>query len=125
MCRNLEQLLTSSDILSGEEADKLRQYCYVDECLDPKKNLGDTYGTLLKDGNLPALQDGFDSRVEYFNGRQYEAAQELFKTRWGLLGSPVYVVLLALTISNPDLRYTYIKIAQWLASTAKVPVDGT
>lgn len=123
MCRPLGQLFASSDILSGEEAIRMRNYCST-AYMDPDRDLKDSYGILFEDGSLTAFQEHFQSRVEHFEGRQYEAAQELFKVKWGPTRIPVYVVLLAFTSINPGLRYKYIAIAEWLVDTAKVPVDG-
>lgn len=120
----LGQLFASSDILSGEEAIRMRNYCST-AYMDPDRDLKDSYGILFEDGSLTAFQEHFQSRVEHFEGRQYEAAQELFKVKWGPTRIPVYVVLLAFTSINPGLRYKYIAIAEWLVDTAKVPVDGT
>ena len=102
---------------------KLRNYCNS-TYLDPHKHLKDPYGVLFKDLNITALRDHFLGRVQHFEGKRHEAAQELFKLRWGPTRSPVYVVLLALTIINPGLRIKCILMAKWLVDTANVPVDG-
>ncbi|CAF9914668.1 MAG: hypothetical protein ALECFALPRED_009666 [Alectoria fallacina] len=124
MSRPLGQLFASSDILSGEEGVKLRVYCST-ACMNPDRDLKDPYGVLFKDGSLTAFQEHFQGRVEHFDGKRHEAAQELFKIKWGPTRISVYVVLLAFTRVNPELRYKYISIAEWLVDTAKVPVDGT
>ena len=123
MGRPLGQLFASSDILSGEEGVKLRVYCST-ACMNPDRDLKDPYGVLFKDGSLTAFQEHFQGRVEHFDGKRHEAAQELFKIKWGPTRISVYVVLLAFTRVNPELRYKYISIAEWLVDTAKVPVDG-
>lgn len=92
--------------------------------MDFRKHLKDPYGRLIEDGSLTALQEHFQGRVQHFEGRQHEAAQELFKLKWGPTRLPVYVLLLAFTDIKPDERYNYIAIAEWLVDTAKVPVDG-
>ena len=100
----------------------MRDYCataYLD-----RKDLKDPYGVLLVDGNLTAFREHFEGRVQHFEGRQHEAAQELFKLRWGPTRVPVYVVLLAMTLMYPDRRNKYISMALWLVQTAKVPVDS-
>ena len=102
---------------------KMRNYCST-AYLDPDRDLKDPYGLLFEDGSLTAFQEHFEGRVQYFEGRRHEAAQELFRLRWGPTRAPVYVVLLAFTTINPELRYKYISIAEWLVDTAKVPVDG-
>lgn len=121
--RSLGQLFASSDTLSGEEGERLREYCST-AYMDPDKHLKDPYGLLFEDGSLTAFQQHFQGRVQHFEGRRHEAAQELFKLKWGPTRIPVYVVLLAFTTLNPGLRYSYIAIAEWLVDTAKVPVDG-
>lgn len=123
MSRPLGQLFASSDILSGVEAVRLRNFCST-ACFDPDRDLKDPYGVLFEDGSLTAFQEHFQSRVQHFEGKRHEAAQELFKLKWGPTRMPVYVVLLAFTTINPGLRYNYISIAEWLVDTAKVPVDG-
>ena len=102
---------------------KLRNYC-SNVYLDPDRDLKDPYGVLFEDGGLTAFQEHFQGRVQHFGGKRHEAAQELFKLKWGPTRSPVYVVLLTLTIINPGLRYKYTAVAEWLVDTAKVPVDG-
>lgn len=121
--RPLGQLFTSKDILTGEEAEKLRKYCN-DVYLNPDKDLKDPYGLLFEGGSLTALQEHFQSRVQHFEGRRHEAAQELFRLRWGPARDPVYVVLLLWITINPGLRDKYFAIAKWLVDSAKVPVDG-
>ena len=110
-------------MLSGEEAIKLRNYCST-AYMDPDRDLKDPYGILFEDGDLTAFEEHFQGRVQHFEGRRHEAAQELFKLKWGPTRIPVYVVLLAFTLINPGLRHKYIAIAAWLVDTAKVPVDG-
>ena len=123
--RSLGQLFASSDRLSGEEAQTLREYCNTVE-IEPEKSLKDPYGILLKEANLTAFQEHFESRVQHFEGRRHEAAQELFKLRWGATRIPIYLVLLAFTNQPGDaLRHKYFTLAKWLVETAKVPVDGT
>lgn len=121
--RPLGQLFASSGTLYGEEADRLRNYCST-VYLDPDKDLKDPYGVLFEAGSLTAFQEHFQSRVKHFDGKRHEAAQELFKLKWGPNRTPVYLVLLDFTFIDPGLRYNYIKIAEWLVDTAKVPVDG-
>lgn len=121
--RSLGQLFASTDILSGEEGETLRKY-YNSVYKDFRKHLKDPYGRLIEDGSLTAFQEHFQGRVQHFEGRQHEAAQELFKLKWGPTRLPVYVLLLAFTVIKPDERYNYIAIAEWLVDTAKVPVDG-
>ena len=121
--RSLGQLFASTDILSGEEGETLRKY-YNSVYKDYRKHLKDPYGRLIEDGSLTAFQEHFQGRVQHFEGRQHEAAQELFKLKWGPTRLPVYVLLLAFTVTKPDERYNYITIAEWLVDTAKVPVDG-
>lgn len=121
MRRPLGQLFASSDILSGEEGEKLRKYCST-AFVNPVRDFKDPYAVLF--GDVAAFQKHFQSRVQHFEGRRHEAAQELFKLKWGPTRVPIYVVLLALTL-NSDTRLGYIAFAEWLAGTAKVPVDGT
>ena len=121
--RSLGQLFASSDILSGEEAERMRQY-YGTAYMDPDKHLKDPYGVLIKDGDLTPIQEHFQSRIQHFEGRRHEAAQELFRIRWGPTHIPVYTALLIFTLNNPGSRYKYINVAEWLVDTAKVPVDG-
>ena len=121
--RSLGQLFASSDILSGEEGETLRHYC-CSAHMDFRNHIKDPYGRLIEDGSLTAFQEHFQSRIQHFEGRQHEAAQEMFKLRWGPTRIPVYVVLLGFTSIIPDLRYKYLAIAEWLVDTAKVPVDG-
>ena len=123
MCRPLGQLFFSSDILSGEEAAKLRSYC-SEAVINFDKDFQDPCGILFEDADLTAFQDYFRGRVQHFEGRQHEAAQETYKLRWGPTRIPIYVALLAFTAINPPRRYKYINIAEWLVDTAKVPVDG-
>ena len=92
--------------------------------MDPLKHLKDPYGVLFEDGNLSAFEKHFQGRVQHFEGRQYEAAQELFRLKWGPTRIPVYAVLLAFTILDNQYRQRYIAITKWLVDTAKVPVDG-
>ena len=92
--------------------------------IDTQKDLKDPYGLLFEDGNLPAFEEHFQGRVQHFEGRQYEAAQELFRLKWGPTRIPVYALLLAFTIINSEIRQRYIAITKWLIETAKVPVDG-
>lgn len=124
MCRPLGQIFASKDILSGEEAEKLRQYCNT-AYLDLGRDLKDPYDILFQDGDLTAFQEHFQSRIQQFEGRRHEAAQELFRIRWGPTRVPVYTVLLEFATILPLKRYKYIAIAEWLVDTAKVPVDGT
>ena len=121
--RPLGQLFASSDILTGEEAAKLRSYI-SSACMDPPKDLKDPYGVLFEDGNLSAFEEYFRGRVQHFEGRKYEAAQEIFRLKWGPTRIPIYTVLLAFTVLKNDFRQRYIAIATWLVDTAKVPVDG-
>ena len=121
--RPLGQLFFSSDILSGEEAAKLRSYC-SEAWINFDKDFKDPCGILIEDADLPAFQDYFQGRVQHFGGRQHEAAQETYKLRWGPTRIPIYVALLAFTTLNPPRRYKYFAIAEWLVDTAKVPVDG-
>ena len=123
MGRPLGQLFASSDILSGEEGARLRVYCST-ACMNPDRDLKDPYGVLFRDGSLTAFQEHFQGRVECLDGKRHEAAQELFKIKWGPTRIPVYIALLAFTRVNPELRYNYISIAEWLVDTAKIPVDG-
>lgn len=123
MSRPLEELLTSSGILTGQEAHRLREYCNS-AYLDFDADLTDSYGVLFEDGDLNAFHEHFEGRVKHFEGKRYEAAQELFKLRWGAMRTPVYVVLLTLRDLHPPVRQKYIAIAEWLVNTAKVPVDG-
>ena len=123
MCRPLGQLFFSSDILSGEEAAKLRSYC-TEAWINFDKDFKDPCGILIEDADLTAFQDYFQGRVQHFDGRQHEAAQETYKLRWGPTRIPIYVALLAFTTLNPPRRYKYFAIAEWLVDTAKVPVDG-
>ena len=123
MCRPLGQLFFSADILSGEEAAKLRSYC-TEAVIDFDKDFKDPCGTLFEDADLTAFQEYFQGRIHHFEGRQPEAAQETYKLRWGPTRIPIYVALLAFTTLNPPRRYKYINIAEWLVDTAKVPVDG-
>ena len=120
--RPLGKLFASSDILSGEEAKTLREYCAT-AYMESEKDLKDPYGISIETGNFAGFRERFRSRIQHFEGRQYEAAQELFRLRWGPTRSPVYVVLLAFSIDRPRLRYEYITLALWLIQTAKVPVD--
>ena len=92
--------------------------------MDPDRDLKDPYGVLFEDGDLTAFQEHFEGRVKHFEGRRHEAAQELFKLKWGPMRTPVYVVLLAFRDIYPGVRHKYIAIAKWLVNTAKVPVDG-
>lgn len=123
MCRPLGQLFFSSDILSGEEAAKLRSYCN-EAFVNFDKDFKDPCGILFEDADLTAFQDYFQGRIQHFEGRQHEAAQETYKLRWGPTRIPIYVALLAFTAINPTRRYKYLNIAEWLVDTAKVPVDG-
>lgn len=123
MRRSLGQLFASTDILSGEEGETLRQYCNSVQ-KEFRNYLKDPYGRLIEDGSLTAFQEHFQGRVQHFEGRQHEAAQELFKLKWGPTRLPVYVLLLAFADIKSDERYNYIAIAEWLVDTAKVPVDG-
>ena len=119
------EILASSDRLSGEEAQRFRAY-HNEVTFEPDRDLKDSYGKLLNDGSLTALQQHFEGRVLHFQGRRHEAAQELFKLKWGPTRIPVYVVLVVFTkMKGPTLRYNQITIAEWLVDTAKVPVDGT
>lgn len=122
--RSLGQLLASKDMLTGEEADRLRDY--VNKAyLDLGRDLKEPYKALFEDGDLTAFQEHFEGRVRHFGGRRHEAAQELFKLRWGPTRVPVYTVLLEFATILPESRYKYIAIIEWLVDTAKVPVDGT
>ena len=103
---------------------RLRKYCST-VYFDPERDLKDPYRVLFEDGSLSNFQEHFQGRVQHFEGKWYEAAQELFKLKWGPTRVPIYTVLLAFTFFVPDLRYKYINIAEWLVDTAKVPVDGT
>ena len=123
ICRPLGQLFFSSDILSGEEAAKLRSYCN-EAVINFDKDFKDPCGILFEDADLTAFQEYFQGRVQHFEGRRHEAAQETYKLRWGPTRIPIYVALLAFTTLNPPRRYKYITIAEWLVDTAKVPVDG-
>lgn len=102
----------------------MRDYCNS-AYMDPDRDLKDPYGVLFEDGDLTAFQEHFEGRVKHFEGRRHEAAQELFKLKWGPMRTPVYVVLLAFRDIYPRVRHKYIAIAKWLVNTAKVPVDGT
>ena len=124
MYRPLGKLLASSDILSGEEAETMRDYCAFATANIDNNDLTGPYGVLFIDGNLAAFREHFEGRVQHFEDRQHEAAQELFKLRWGPTRIPVYVVLLFLTRVQPDRRYKYISIALWLIQTAKIPGDS-
>ena len=121
--RPLGQLFASKDILSGVEGERLRDYCST-AYMDPDRDCKDPYGVLFENGSLTAFQEHFQGRVEHFEGRRYEAAQELFKLKWGPTRIPVYVMLLAFTLISSGIRDNYITIAKWLIDTAKVPVDG-
>ena len=121
--RPLGQLFFSSDILSGEEAAKLRSYC-SEAVINFDKDFKDPCGILFEDADLTAFQEYFQGRIRHFEGRQHEAAQETYKLRWGPTRIPIYVALLAFTSLNPPRRYKYITIAEWLVDTAKIPVDG-
>lgn len=88
------------------------------------RDLKGPYDVLFNTGSLNAFQEHFQGRVQHFEGKRHEAAQELFNLRWGPTRTPVYIVLLAFTSISPDFRYNYINIAEWLIDTAKVPVDG-
>ena len=92
--------------------------------MDPDRDFKDPYGVLIEDGDLTPIQEHFQSRIQHFEGRRHEAAQELFRLRWGPTRVPVYTALLAFTRINPGSRYKYINVAEWLVDTAKVPVDG-
>ena len=92
--------------------------------MDPQKDLKDAYGVLFEDGNLSAFEEHFQGRVQHFEGKQYEAAQELFRLKWGPTRIPIYGVLLAFTVLKNEFRQRYIAITKWLIDTAKVPVDG-
>lgn len=123
ICRSLGQIFASQDILSGEEGEKLRNYCNT-AYLDIRRDFKDPYDNLFQDGDLAAFQEHFQSRVLHFEGRRHEAAQELFKLRWGPTRTPVYTVLLEFATIELLRRYKYIAIVEWLVDTAKVPVDG-
>ena len=92
--------------------------------MDPQKDLKDAYGVLFEDGNLSAFEEHFQGRVQHFEGKQYEAAQELFRLKWGPTRIPIYGVLLAFTVLKNEFRQRYIAVTKWLIDTAKVPVDG-
>ena len=111
-------------MLVGEEADKLRDYCGA-AYLDLGRDLKAPYNVLFEDGDLTAFQEHFEGRVQHFGGRRHEAAQELFKLKWGPTRVPIYTVLLEFVTILPLSRYKYIAIIEWLVGTAKVPVDGT
>ena len=92
--------------------------------MDPQKDLKDPYGVLFEGGSLSAFEEHFQSRVQHFEGKQYEAAQELFRLKWGPTRIPIYTLLLAFTVLKDEIRQRYIDIAKWLIDTANVPVDG-
>ena len=101
----------------------MRSYC-AEAWINFDKDFKDTCGILFEDADLTAFQDYFRGRVQHFEGKQHEAAQETYKLRWGPSRIPIYVALLAFATLNPPRRYKYINIAEWLVDTAKVPVDG-
>ena len=122
--RSLEELQSSSDILSGAESQMLRTFC-TSEYMSPPRDLNDRYGRLLANGDLNQFQAYFNSRVQSLSVNQNAAAQELYQRNWGPTKIPIYNVLLSLIYMQPPMRSKYLALADWLAKTAKVPVDGT
>ena len=55
MHRFLDQLFCFSNVLSGEEAERLRPYRY-NVYIDPDNNLKDSHGLLLKTGTSPLFR---------------------------------------------------------------------
>lgn len=97
----------------------------------PKEHLLDTYGRLLRAGNVYDLRQHFDSRIALFTSpgktkaeARALATNELYDLRYGPTKITVYNVLLAYTVMRPTIRREYLDCAKWLIETAKVPVDG-
>ena len=99
----------------------------------PKKHLIDSYGRLLRAGNVYSLRRYFENRVSSFSllgtlkaqaQARSSAADELYRLRYGPTRITIFNVLLVYTVIRPRFRKKYLECARWLVGVAKVPVDG-
>ena len=128
--RSLEQLKESTGTLKGAELTRLQRFCVYNH-MCPKEHLIDSYGRLLRAGNVYSLRRYFENRVSSFSlpGRlktqaRSSAADELYRLRYGPTRITIFNVLLAYTVIRPRFRKRYLQCAAWLVEVAKVPVDG-
>lgn len=119
--------MKTRDMLKGMESQRLRTYC-TSTCLEPQRDL-DIYGRLLFEGDVSLVRADFEFRVaKYRDAAQPDptacARRELAGLRWGPLSTPIYNVILLLTLMAPSRRPLLLEVARYLAHEARVPVDG-
>ncbi|KAF8527973.1 hypothetical protein BU17DRAFT_81206 [Hysterangium stoloniferum] len=122
--RPLEELIQSSDALSGVESQRLRTY-FSTNCMTPSKDL-DQYGRTLFHGDLDGVKSDFEGRLKNIStsGNVYAVAiNQLFSLRWGPTQVPIYNCLLLATVLQPQTRQKVLDVVRWLIDVG-VPVDG-
>ncbi|KAJ9601941.1 hypothetical protein H2200_013500 [Cladophialophora chaetospira] len=121
--RSIDDLKSSSDILSGADSQALRTFCTAEYC-DFQTDLNDPYGSALRQASLDALKRRVQERSDNLGGIDL-AAKELTDQRWGSTNIPIYNVLLSATVMFPHMRPQLLAIAKYLIADLKIPVDGT
>ncbi|KAG6835670.1 hypothetical protein H0H93_015908 [Arthromyces matolae] len=136
--RPIEELIKTTEMLSGEESQRLRTYCST-ECVQIHRDL-DEYGRLLLYGSIKDVEMDFMRRfdkncrkVEQEPGKiedklpeiHKQTSQKLYDLRWGPTKVPIYNLLGLFFRVIPPNRANYLSIAQYLIDIAQVPVDGT
>ncbi|KAG7444635.1 uncharacterized protein BT62DRAFT_981465 [Guyanagaster necrorhizus] len=120
--RSIEELTKTQEMLKGQESERLRTFCTT-QSMVPGRDL-DAYGMLLATADLIKIREDFDMRTPGEAARA-AAADELYQMRWGPTRVPIYNLLGLCTLLYPPERTSYLSIAKYLISTARVPVDGT
>ncbi|KIY69817.1 hypothetical protein CYLTODRAFT_372073 [Cylindrobasidium torrendii FP15055 ss-10] len=131
--RSLEELKRSTDVLKGQESLRLRQFC-ANECMEPGRDL-DEFGRLLLSGSLQDVKNDYAKRIsKYSNSTGASSSSELtaeervrddyYSMRWGPTKVTLYNLLNLFTIIVPQNYKSYMDMARFFITEAKVPVDG-
>lgn len=130
-CRPIEELLKTSEILKGVEAQRLRLHC-TSISLIPSEHFDDLAFD-ISTGNLEKVQEDFESRVKRLSENEGQvdeatarssAAKEISELTWGPTGVRVYNLIGLGLLMFDGMREKQLSVARWLSTEAKIPVDG-
>ncbi|KAJ7452891.1 hypothetical protein FB451DRAFT_1342615 [Mycena latifolia] len=127
--RPLSELVKTKETLKGAESQRLRTFC-TSNTMQPGRDM-DTYAHLLNAGNVEQARAEFARRVARHRAKtasteaaERAAAQEISALTWGPTRLTIFHVLLHFRVLFPAHWAGYLEIAHFLATEARVPVDG-
>ena len=127
--RSLTEGRQSNDPLKGAEAARLRQW-FSEHRMVPNRDLKDDFGRAVLLGQLDVIQEDISKRIKKHaeNGESDPRAatvRDIYNMRWGPTQVPVFNLILLSTLLCKQMREEHLKIARFLITDMKVPVDGT